>query len=203
MSYVISEGTNFKQVPVGAYPARCVRIIGIGTQHSEYEGKPNKAIKVIISWELPTELIEDGEYAGQPYMVSKFYTQSLGEKANLRKHLASWRGRDFTPEELAGFDLANIAGKSCMVSVIHSTKGKAKVDSVMALPKGMTVPAQVNPTVIFNIFQWDQTIFDSLTDGIKELIKQSDEYKYMNQSGFAVDDKQPNAPVGEDEIPFN
>lgn len=189
MSYIVKEEPSFKQIAVGAYPARCVRIIGLGTQHGEYEGKPNKAIKVIISWELPTELIAEGEYSGQPYMVSKFYTQSLGEKSNLRKHLASWRGRDFTKEELEGFDLSNIASKVCLVSVIHNVKGKAKVDSIMALPKGITVPPQVNPTIIFNIFQWDQEIFDSLTDGIKDIIRKSDEYTYMNKSGFPLNDE--------------
>lgn len=202
MTFIVKEEGNFKQVAVGAYPARCVRIIGLGTQHGEWLGKPTKSIKVIVSWELPTELIEDGEYAGQPYMVSKFYTQSLGEKANLRKHLVSWRGRDFTKEELAGFDLMNIAGKSCMLSIIHSDKGKAKVDGVMSLPKGMIVPAQINPTVIFNIFQWDQAIFDSLTDGIKEIIKKSDEFKYLGV-GYPVNDSVPTpSSVDDNEIPF-
>lgn len=202
MSYVVKEESSFKQVAVGAYPARCVRIIGLGTQHGEYEGKPTTRIQVLISWELPGELIEEGEFAGQPYMVSKFYTQSLGEKANLRKHLASWRGRDFTPEELKGFDLTNIAGKVCMVSVIHNKKGKSTVDGVMALPKGMTVGPQVNPTVIFNIFQWDQAIFDTLTPGVQDMIKKSDEYQLMQGGGYPVNEGQADNMPDSDSIPF-
>lgn len=203
MTYIVKEEGSFKQVPVGAYPARCVRIIGLGTQRGEWAGKPTKRIQVIISWELPTELIEDGDFAGQPYMVSKFYTQSLGETANLRKHLASWRGRDFTKEELEGFDLSNIAGKTCMVSIIHNEKGKAKVDGIMALPKGMQVPPQINPTVIFNIFQWDQAIFDSFTEKMQGLIKKSDEYQYMQGTGYPVNEGvETPVPVDSDSIPF-
>ena len=205
MSYVIKESDGFKQVAAAVYPARCVRLIGLGTQRGEWAGKPTKKIQVLISFELPTELIPDGEFAGQPYMVSRFYTSSLGEKANLRKHLISWRGRDFTPEELQGFDMSNIVGKPCMVSIIHNAKGKATVDSVMALPKGMTVPQQVNESLIFNIFQWDQDIFDGLSDGIKGIIMKSDEYKFMHgDPGFQVNESHDdsNDAPNEGEIPF-
>lgn len=204
MAFPVSEsGSGFKQVEAGVYPGRCVRVIGIGTQHGEYAGKPTTRVQVIVSWELPTELIAEGDYAGQPYMVSKFYTASLGEKSNLRKDLASWRGRDFTPEELKGFDLKNILTKPCMVSVIHNDKGKAKVNGIMALPKGMAVPEQINPTVLFNVFQWDDAVFDSLTDGIKDLIRKSDEYQMMN-CGLSVKDNNAvgGQMPGEGEIPF-
>jgi len=205
MSYVIKEGDGFKQVAGGVYPARCVRMIGLGTQRGEWAGKPTKKIQVLISFELPTELIPDGEFEGQPYMVSKFYTSSLGEKSNLRKHLISWRGRDFTPEELQGFDLTNIVGKPCMVSIIHSKNGKANVDNIMALPKGMAVPEQVNKSLIFNIFQWDQDIFDGLSDGIKGIIMKSDEYKHMHgDTGYTVNESnEDSSDVPDDtQIPF-
>lgn len=200
MTFIVSDsGGSFKQVDPGTYPGRCVRVIGLGTQHSEYQGKPQTKVQVIVSWELPTEIIPEGDFKGQPYMVSRFYTSSLGEKANLRKDLASWRGRDFTPEELKGFDLKNIVGKACMISVIHNDKGKAKVNGIMALPKGMQVPPQVNPSVLFNVFQWDEEVFQSLSDGIKEIIKKSDEYQMTQGGGLPV--KESNMP-DEGEIPF-
>jgi hypothetical protein len=34
-------GGDFEQAPAGTHMARCVRIIDIGTQFGEYQGKPN------------------------------------------------------------------------------------------------------------------------------------------------------------------
>ena len=85
-------GGTFEQAPVGAHPARCIKLIDIGTHHGEYEGVPNVRHQIIVGWELPGELIQTGDYAGQPFTVSEFYTLSLGEKSKLRPMLESWRG---------------------------------------------------------------------------------------------------------------
>ena len=193
-----STGNDFKGVDPGTYAARCVKLIDLGTQHGEFEGRPRIRKQVLITWELPTELMEGGEFDGKPYVMSKFYTLSLGEKANLRKDLNSWRGKAFTEQELAGFDLRNILGKACMLSVIEE-KGKTKIAAVSALIKGMTVPEQINPSVVFDIDQWEQGIFDGLTDGIKNIIKESDEYKHQH----GVPYEREEAPFNPDEdIPF-
>src|SRR5687768_9859188 len=144
-------GGTFEQAPVGAHIARCIALIDIGTHHGEYEGVPNVRHQVIVKWELPGELIQDGEFAGKPFTVSEFYTLSLGEKANLRKALTAWRGKEFTEDELKGFDLKNVLNKPCMLQVGRNKKDRAKVQAVMSLPKGMTCPEQVNPGVYFSL----------------------------------------------------
>jgi hypothetical protein len=167
-------GGDFKDVEPGTHPARCVRIIDLGTQHGEYEGKATVRKQILISWELPTELMDDG----RPFMVSKFYTASLGEKANLRKDLEAWRGRAFTDEERAGFDVKSILGVASMLSVVAKPTGKGvKVGSVMKLPKGMELPPATNPLVSFDIDDWSEVVFVGLSDGIKKIIMASDEYK--------------------------
>jgi hypothetical protein len=184
MSLTVKEsGTEFKQVAPGTYPARCIKVIDLGTQHSEYQGKPRTRQQIMVTWELPTEKIEEGEFSGQPYAVSKFYTASLGEKANLRKDLEAWRGRAFTEVELQGFNVKAILGKACMLSIIHNDKGRAKISGVMSLMKGVEVPAAINPLVWFDISAWDSEAFDNLSDGIKKLIHESDEYKSMSGIG--------------------
>ncbi len=180
-----SGGGNFPQVPLGSHIARCIRVIDIGTQTNDYQGKVTHPRQVVIGWELPNELIPDGEYKGQPFFASKFYTASLNEKATLRAHLANWRGRDFTPEELQGFDLRNILGKPCMLSIVQSESGKSKIGGVMALPKGMQVPPQVNPNVHFSLDEFDQAVFDNLTKGMKEKIIASPEYQRIVGAGKA------------------
>ena len=167
-----NTGGDFELAPIGAHIGRCVSVIDLGTQHGEYEGRPNVNKKVWILWELPSEKMKDG----RPFGVSAFYTLSLGEKANLRRDLESWRGRAFTEEEMAGFNLMNILDKSCMISVIHTDKGKSKVNGVMAIPKGMICPDRINDLLSFDIDEWDQAAFDNIPEGIRAIIMKSDEY---------------------------
>ena len=202
MKWKDSGSGDFEQPPIGTHPARCVKIIDIGTQTSEYQGKVNIRRQCIIGFELPTELMTDGESAGKPFTVSRFYTSSLNEKANLRKDLENWRGRAFNEQELTGFDPKNILGKGCMLSLTENDKGKVRITGIMALPKSMTLPPQVNPSLYFTLDEFDRNIFDGLSDGYKKLIQASPEYKEIS-SGKApfVDDPLPDS-LGGEECPF-
>ena len=173
-----SGSTSFEQPPTGSHAARCVAIIDLGTQKGEYQGELTTRRQAILRWELCKELMTTGDNAGKPFTVSKFYTASLNEKAALRKDLASWRTRDFTAEELKGFDLANIIGKPCMLAVGLSEKGKAKVTSVMAPMKGMTFPEQVTPPFHFSLnpSEFKAADFEALSKGFKDMVVLSPEY---------------------------
>jgi len=99
-----------------------------------------KVHKVLLYW-MMSECMEDG----RPFLVTQIYTLSLHEKANLRKDLESWRGRPFSEEELKGFDLERLIGVPALVNVIHvksknDGKVRARLSSIMGLPKGMTAP---------------------------------------------------------------
>jgi hypothetical protein len=179
MDWKDSGSGDFEQAPIGSHVARCVKIIDIGTQRGEYQGKVNIRRQCIIGWELPTELME----GGKPFIGSKFYTASLNEKATLRKDLENWRGKQFTEQELGGFASRTILGKPCMLSVIHSEKGRAKVAGVMAIPRGVSVPEQVNPSVYFSLDQFDGEVFESLPEGFRKMVAASPEYQHMRQSG--------------------
>jgi hypothetical protein len=200
MKWSDSGGGDFEQAPIGTHIARCVKIIDIGTQKGEYQGKVNIRRQCIIGWELPNELMTEGEYAGKPFVVSRFYTSSLGEKANLRKDLENWRGKAFTEQELLGFEAKNILDKPCMLSIIHNDKGKARVSGVMAVPRGTLVPNRVNDLLYFSLDEFDQKIFDGLSDGYKKLIQVSPEYSGLSKGNGSK-------PAGkfddmEDDIPF-
>ena len=197
----LSDGGNssYEQPPVGTHIARCVRMIDIGTQRGEYQGKATSRRQIILAWELPLELMSEGEAAGKPFLTSKFFTASLNDKATLRHDLANWRGRDFTPEELGGFDSKNLIGKTCMLSITLSDKQKAKVTGVMALPRGTAVPEQVNPSIYFSLDEFNLHVFEALSDGIKKMIVMSPEY----QSAIKRDsiDNMPSDEIDGD-IPF-
>lgn len=197
-----SGGGDFAQVPSGSHVARCIRLTDLGTQHGEYQGEPTVRNQVLVTWELPAETVEfQGET--KPMLISKFYTNSLSEKANLRKDLESWRSRQFTGEELLKFDLMKVLGAPCMLSVTHNDKAKASVVGVSALPKGMDCPPQVHKSEAFWLDEFDQTKFEAISEGIKKIIMQSDEYqKMVNPAAHRTGEPAPRTNDFDSDIPF-
>lgn len=202
------SGGGFEDAPVGTHIARCIKLIDIGTQQNEYQGKVSYPRQVIIAWELSNELMTNPEHEGKPFMVSRFYTASLNEKSNLRKDLINWRGCDFTTEELGGFSPKSILGATCMLSLTKNEKGNIKVSGVMALPKGTQVPPQVNKSTYFSLDfgQYDDALFESFSDGMKKIIQRSPEWQNIkNPAGHKSEiptDAASSFDNFEDDIPF-
>lgn len=176
-------GSGFEPIAAGTYAARCYSMIHIGTLYELYMGQMKDQNKVRITWELPTELKEFKEGEGEkPYMVSKDYLLSMYEKANLRKHLESWRGKKFTEDEAKSFDVTNLLGKECLLSIIHKpskdgSKVYAEISGVSTLPKGMVCPPQINPSFEFSYEPFDQEKFLSLPEWIRKKMETTPEYK--------------------------
>jgi len=193
-----SGGGDFKTVEPGTYVARCYKLIDLGTQEGSFEGKPVFKRELVIGWEFPTELMDDGK----PYVTSQFYTLSLSDKSKLRPLLVSWRGRDFTPEELAGFQMKNILGAPCQLSMVANKKGKSVVSSASALMKGLKCPEQMNESVFLSLEaeEFNQTTLDSLGDFFKNKIVASPEYLALQ--GAPVIQRDEPAVVDEEDIPF-
>ena len=168
---------SISPVEEGTHLGVCSMLIDLGMQYSEVYKKSQR--KVLIGWELPDETIEiDGEM--KPRVLSKRYTANLSEKSNLRKDLASWRGRDFTPDELKAFDLKNIVGASCLLTIIHSKNGEktyANIQSVVKLPKGMAKQALSEPPVVFDLDTDPLERVEDMPAWIAELIKKSETYQ--------------------------
>src|ERR1039458_9745361 len=95
-----SSGTSYPPAPQGTHAAVCVDVIDLGMLKVAFGGKEKTQHKIRVVWQIE-ELRDDGK----PHQVSRRYTNSLHEKAALRKDLESWRGNPFTPSELEGFDL--------------------------------------------------------------------------------------------------
>ena len=197
-------GKEFEQAPAGNHIGRCVGIIDIGTQQGEYLGKTTHARKIVVRFELPNELISEGEFAGKPFIVSKFYTASIGEKANLRKDLVSWRGREFTEDELRGFEVKNILDKPCMVNVTHTEKGKAKISGITPLPKGTQAPGRVHDILYFSLErdEFSRDVFEALNEYWQEQIKKSPEFEELYKGGSKPKANGTKFDDFEDDIPF-
>ena len=188
MSLIASDsgGKTFTPVPVGMHLARCYRVIDLGTQQTEYQGQVKHLHKIMVTFEVHGEdeagkpLVID---TGEPMSISKQYTLSLSDKAKLRADLASWRGRDFTQEELRGFELKNILGQWAMITTTKSERdGKeytniANINPVPKIIKERGMPAGVNKTMLFAISDADMEIFDTLSENLKKKIMASPEWQ--------------------------
>lgn len=180
-----SGGSNLpkKVVPSGSHVARCYSMIQIGTVESEYLGEKKLQHKVTIDFELPLEtaVFREGE-PEKPFVISKEYTLSFHEKSTLRSHLQSWRGKAFTDEEAAKFDITKLVTATCMLNVVHKasadgTKVYANIASISPIPKGLTCPEQVNTTRILSYDAWNQDVYMSLPEWLADKISATPEYK--------------------------
>ena len=178
MTSIIANGGNdtpsYPTVSVGVHKARCVRVIDLGTQQNDYQGQISWKRQVMLIWEVPSETDNKGE----PLTISKFYTLSLNEKANLANDLVSWRGRPFTETEKKAFDISKVAGKPCSINVILNQNGNPKVSTVMPIGKNDEIAQQFHPNMVFSITDFQEKkmeVFNQLPEGIRNIILKSKE----------------------------
>ena len=139
-------GSGFKPAPAGVSMAVCCDVVDLGLVKTNYDNKESLKHKIKVVWQL-ADL--DAEIGKRP-TVQQRYTLSLHEKAALRRDLESWRGRTFTTEERAGFDVEKVIGVPCMLNIVHhESKGStyANVSAIMPLPKG-TARVPLDPTYV-------------------------------------------------------
>ena len=211
MAIIAKKGDSFERdlIPAGNYIARCYKMLEIGTVEGQYMGEKTHQYKVRLGWEMPLELrVFNPEKGEQPLVIDKEYTLSMGDKANLRKDLASWRGAGFTEEEAEKFDITVLVGKACMLNVIHvngkkdPSKVYQQISGITSIPKGVTCPAQINPSQILSYDTFDETLFKSLPDFLRSMIESTPEYKAMRnpQDYEFVDDHGQLIPQPPDDL---
>lgn len=136
-----NDSKTFTPAPAGVHTAVCVDVIDLGLVKSAFPDEKTGADKwqhkVNVVWQ-----IDEKRDDGKRFQLYKRYTLSLHEKAALRHDLESWRGRPFTFDELAGFDVEKLVGANCLVNVQHKksadgTRTYANVVAIMPLAKGM------------------------------------------------------------------
>src|SRR3990170_816407 len=132
---IAKSSGNFTPAPEGLWPAVCVDVVDLGQVKQVWNGKEKSAHKCRIVWEI-SELMA----SGKPFIVSKRYTLSLHEKAQLHKDLKTWRGQAFTPEELEGFDIEKVLGKPCNLVIVHTEKDGMVYGNVQTVMRAKGVP---------------------------------------------------------------
>lgn len=199
---------EYELPPSGAHYALCYSVVDLGTQETSYMGETKKRHQIRIGWELSDEQMKDG----RPFAIFRTYTYSSAPTSRLRQDLESWRGRPFQDSELTGeegsFDIKNIIGVPCMLSVIHNeSNGKhyANVDSIMPVPKGMERRDMKNDRQYMSMEStdaFDRPVFEALPDWLRDKIADSPEYRALNERANDELNPPPHEPDLDDEIPF-
>jgi len=127
--------SNFMPAPEGLHVATCCDVVDLGIVDRGFGAKHY----VELRWQL-----EETDEQDRRFVVRRQYTNSLSEKASLRKDLETWRGRKFTEEELLGFDLEKLLKIGAQVQIVHKLGDKggtfANVGAVIPLGKGQKSP---------------------------------------------------------------
>lgn len=126
MSLIAKKTSSFEPAPEGLWPAVCVDVVDLGMVEGQFGTKH----KCRIVWEISERM-----KSGDPYIASKQYTVSLHEKSALHKDLKSWRGKAFTPEELAGFDVERVIGAPCQLLIAQEEKDGSVYANIQAVTK--------------------------------------------------------------------
>jgi len=196
-------------IPNGTHVARCYSMVHIGTVQWEYLGEIKHTNKVRLTFELPHELrVFNSDKGEQPIVISKEYTLSMHEKANLRKDVEAWRGKRFTEQEADDFDITKLLGRACMLNIIDQEAKNGNIYNNIAgispLMKGMECPAQYNESFEFNYQDsFDSAWVENQPEFIKDMIKGTPEYQdRITQLNDAELDKEMNAKIDNDDLPF-
>lgn len=134
MSFIVKgSDSTFTPAPAGTHSAVCVDVIDLGLQSTAF-GEKHRARFV---WEID----ETNPDFAAPFLVFATMNVSLHENSTMGELLRRWRGKDFTPEELEGFNIENVLGAPCLLTVEHNQgadgKTYANVAAAVPLPKAM------------------------------------------------------------------
>lgn len=208
-----SEGQS-DPIPAGAQHAVCYGVIDLGTQPPTVATyKPSHRVRIMF--EVPDERIEierDGVKVNLPRVISREFILSLGspkKSTKLCDFLEAWRGRKFTDQERAGFDLKNVIGANCILNIVHTSRNGntySDISSVAPLMRTMGKRGMETPEVYFTISDIPDgepvTIPPSVPEFIRKQIEKS--FEFVQRSGAAPHNGHDNdpPPPDDDDIPF-
>lgn len=206
--------------------ARCYSLIDIGTVPNVYQGKVQGIVhRIFITWELPKlKAVFNEDRGEEPFVISEEFTLSTKENSNLAKLVAQWRNKPLSLAEQEEFDPTTMVGKTCVIQFIHKVKKKwaseklekitnentnMKIQAIMKRPKDMEMPAQLNPTFIWDweAIESGETTFDpekfaKVPNFLKDKIKESEEYKKWGREP-GEEASATTAPVAEESGPVS
>lgn len=142
-SLILKDEGTFERAEAGMHNAVCCDVEDLGMVEVEWNNEKKMQHKINIYWQT-----EEKKSDGERFLLRKRYTFSMYETAQLRKDLESWRGRQFTPEDLKnGFDVMKLVGVPCTLQIAHETSknGKTYANVKSVLPYDKRLGEQLKP----------------------------------------------------------
>jgi hypothetical protein len=175
----------------GYHRARAIGFVEVGTifivSHWQH--------RVRISFELPYDMRQFDENDAteiRPKIISKEYASRLYGKSKLKLHLQQWLGNDVINEIITRqqqgkpFDPYIFIGQICQIKIEHIKNDKGnwfeEITDVQPIKKQETIdnfPDQISQGYVLTYEDWLPSIYNSLSDYVKDRIASSKEYKRM------------------------
>src|SRR4029434_3650271 len=109
-----ANNNDFEPCPEFTGKGVCVDVTPLRKQQSQFGER--EVFKVVFEVDLDKE-------DGSRFCVWSYnFTPSLNEKANFRKFLRAWFGRDLMESEMAEFDTETLIGKPAQLVIVHEHK---------------------------------------------------------------------------------
>jgi len=202
----LTTGGDFEIAPEGVFLARCFKMVDVGTQTitSQFGTKDTRQVYLYF------ELLEDDEGEkvrmedGQPYIIFNSYKLSMHQKSALRKHLEAWRGKKFTEDEAAGFDLSKLLGQACKLQVVHtdSKDGQRTYANISAIMTTKKKPEGVNELISFSVEDPDMDVFNDLPEWLQDKIENSPEWTADDTESDAKEASTEEDKIDIQDVPF-
>ena len=135
MSLILKyERKEYTLAPEGLHQVVACDVVDLGVVETTFG--PKQKLRIVFQTES-----EDPE-TKQRYMLFATFNANLHPKGNLRKLLESWRGRRFTEQELAGFDIEALVGANGQAQVVHEigNNGTEYANITAMVPLSKTMP---------------------------------------------------------------
>jgi len=193
---------KFLPHPEGQFVAKCVDVIDLGEKVEDFIGKPKKlSPKVVLVFRTGEQNPKNNEVID----VSAEYTVSMFDKANLRKMLEGWRGKQYTEAECdEGVPLHKLVGNWALLTIDHKISGQnrtyARIIGAVGVPKQMrgNLPALDEYT---RAPYWAERKAAYLKDA--QGFKDSMGYSAKGGKDSDFDDLDQRIAEDEDELPFD
>ena len=146
---VKDDGKTFEVAPAGTRQAVCAFVVDLGYQKRINKYGEKIQHQIAIFWELSNKMTQ-GEFAGQPFLVHKFYNFSLNSKSNLTHDLECWLSKKISDEDRKekGVDVEKFLGMQCMLTLSHyedsNRVSRVNVDTVGPKMEGLPNLTVVN-----------------------------------------------------------
>lgn len=152
----------------GSYFGRCFALMIMGKVPETFKNETKQLDKICLGFELPGYEYVNADGNKVPVTTFIEFTNSMNPKANMYKTLAQWsNGQTKKYKDTSDFDLANMLGKPCFLSVSRKvSEGKSAylvIEGISSVPKGTEVPKAILDQIIVDM--------EDIANGDSEFVK--------------------------------